>query len=540
MGRVRKEAETTELIERPSARLQIYTDSDKVPWIFAALKNQPQTTLYEGDFPEPFDKIQIVAQLAQEQLIMGAALGVGNDFNARYGSTIGSPGDLKNFLLRYPNSTFANEGQQLVVMRNQNQINGAITRVSENQIVIQRGGQAGQVTLSTENPITDLAVQIDHFTTLVQRYVNAVWNASPETDNKRARMIIGVPTLPEGAPSTYFSTFEIQAKEFKAHARPVDLNSEIGGYPDVKAAIKSIYMDMTNPDRSRTYGTQPFSNKFILVHGCEGTGKSLFPKALDKMLRERYGSKFEHFRLPLDDMLRKYGPYSAAIFDSILGHARENEKKNVPTLLHFDNLEQLVPPHQRPRGTNGNLLMFGQSTYYQSPIPPSDAEFSYYLQTLSPIMEVLRKFGHELGGESHHIVIYGESRIPRDLLPEAVKRTFRRSYDLNHPTTGDLEDILRVQIETSRKFAENTRFDPFSSDIISCLGEVALHAKDLVGRDIQQSLINIANRKKAEGKAIPECKTTAEELMIELDSMRVSRGLVIQNSMGPIGFHLPH
>lgn len=523
------------------ASLQFRIDPERVPWVYAALRNQPQVELFKGPFSEPFTDLFYIARHNQDQMMLVAALGVGSDFNSRYKETVGSLEDLTPFLHRYQRHEFSPDGRQLTVYKD-DQVHGVIARIAPDKIIVQQGGQAGQLTLPSDgsNPINPLSIYMDTFNLFLQRYIGTIWKASPETDQKRMQLTIDIPNLPEGAPSTYFSTFEIIAKEFRGRPRPLDLDDDIGGYSDVKATIRGLFLDLTQPDVSRSYGTQPFSNKFVLVTGHEGTGKSLFPKALDAMLRNHFkGKDFEHFRLPFADMLGQYGPYTAVVVKTILDHVWENERKRIPTLVHLDNVEHLVPPHQRLKETNGHLLFSSDNpSYYQPDTTPSDAEFNYYREVLNPIVNALREFGQELGGESHCVIIYGESRVPRENLPEGVTRTFRRSFDLNRPTVADLADILRVQIVTTKKFAQSTERDPFAVQIESELEKMASHAQGLNGRDIQQSLLAIATRKKAEqAKAL----ITPEEICGELDSVRLNRGLLSDKSQNKkIGFQLPY
>lgn len=528
------------LTRLPAANLQFRTEAGRVPWIYAALKNQPEVHLFSGAFPEPFTALDYIVRQNQNQLVLAAVLEVGSDFVSRYQDTVGSKEDLDPFLKRYQNHQFSPDQQQLALYNKDGQIQGIIARISPNQVIIQRGGEAGQIAppKDGENVINNLSINLDSFNLLAQRYVNAIWKASPETNQKKLQLVLDIPALPEGAAETYFSTFDIISKEFREHPRPVDLNKNIGGYPYVKAATKSLFLDLTQPDVSRKFGTQPFSNKFILVTGSERTGKSLFPKALDKMLRDYYGKDFEHWRLPLTDILSKYGHYAATIIKTVLDHVQENEKRKVPTLVHLDNLDQLLPRFQKPFDVNGNSLFTSDNSgYYQYQTPPSAAEFNYTLQTINPIVNVLREFGHELGSNSHSVIVYGESRLPRVFLPEGVIRMFRRSFSVDNPNSDDLKNILRVQINTSVDFARITGKNPFASDIESHLDQIAKSALGLNGGDIQQALINVASRKKAESDATP---TTDSDISEELNRIRMTKGLLDERTQRHIGFSLPH
>lgn len=511
-----------------TASLQFHIEPSRVPWVFAALNHQPEAILFKGGFPEPFTDLTYIAQANQGQLLFAAVLGVSEEFNSKYGQTIGSPEDLGVLLKRYPEHKFSPDGQQLIIHRN-GQVHGIIVRINEKQILVQRGGQAGQLTLFEEgvNPINNLSVQLDRSNLLLQRYVSDIWRASPETNQKKLELVLDIPALPEGASETYFSTFQIIGGEFIERPRPLDLDDDIGGYPNLKAVMKSLFMDLTDPKQSRSYGTQPFSNRFVLITGSEGTGKSLFPKALDKMLRARFTKgSFEHFRLPFANIVNKYGHYSVIIVTTILNHIAENEKNGIPTLLHLDNLEKLVPPSQRINARiNGDVI-------YQT--MPSDAEFKHSLQVINPIVEAIRKFGQDLGGDCHNIIVYGESRLPREDLPEGVSRTFRRSFRLDDPTPLDLAGILKVQTKITRRFAESTGIDPFDPSVDTGLDRMANHASGLNGRDIQQALLDIITRKKA---ADPNRSLiTVEDICQELDARRVSKGLPVDGSTRRIGF----
>lgn len=523
--------------EMPTASLQFRIEPSSVPWIYAALINQPQVELYNGDFPEPFGKLTYVLRHNQNQLALVSALQVEKNFNDRYGETIGSVEDLGPLLKRYPKYEFSPDGTQLAVFNKENQIQGVIAK-TENQITIQRGGGVGQLVLSEENsnPINNLSVVLDNFNLLIQRYVSAIWKSSPETDKKAFRLIIDIPAMPKGAPHTYFSTFEIIGNEFRGNSRPVELNEQIGGYPNVKTAVRNLFLDQTQPEKSRSNGLQPYANKFLLVTGPEGTGKSLFPKALNKMLKDYYKDKekYEYFRLPFADILRKYRPYVATLTTTILDHVRENEKKGITTLLHIDNLECLIPQYQRPKEISANLGTAEYQVYYQSQTPPSDAEFSYALQTLEPLVEVIRQFGKDIGTDSHNTIVYGETRVPREFLPEGVARTFRRTFSLDRPTPADIHDILKVQINSTKEFAQSTGRNPFADDVGSRLTEITDHALGLNGRLIQQAIVNTAIRKNVDGT---DSLITHKDICDELDNIRLTRGL-IANGLGNrrIGF----
>lgn len=513
------------------ASLQLRLDSERgVPWAYASLMHKPEVDLYNGEFPEPFTDLLYRAQHAQDQLLLTAAFGTGTEFNSRYQNTIGSPEDLAPFLKHYPQHEFRN-GDALLVVYKDGKVHGVIARTTEKQVIIQQGGQAGPLVLSPNAPgsINNLSIYLDSFNLLAQRYISAIWKASPETDQKRLQLILAVPALPEGTPITYFSTFEIVAGKYRGRPRPLDLKEDIGGYPKIKEAILGLFRDFTNPELSRQLGTHPYSNRFLGLTGKEGTGKSLFAKALDNMLRGHFGEKFEHYRLPLADMFQQHGAYTAYIVTTILNHIRENEKRGIPTLLHLDNLETLIPPHQRPKA-NGIASMSNVRVL-------SNVEFDWYMKTADPVIDALRHFGTDLGGESHWIAVLGEGRAPRVELPEAVQRTFRRVFSLQ-PTVSDLADVLRVQIRYTRGFAGKTGHEPFVPEIESMIDKIAPEAQGLVGRDIQQALLNITTRHKAEykeGEDLP--LITAEQISKELNSIRMANSPE-EKIKPPLGFQL--
>ena len=151
-----------------------------------------------------------------------------------------------------------------------------------------------------------------------------------------------------------------------------------------------------------------------------------------------------------------------------------NEKNGVPTLLYLDRLDELIPPYQR---TNG-----GSET-------PS-VEVSHSMQTRNPVINVLREFGTDLGGDIHHLIIFGESRAPRDYLPEGVQRMFRRVVSLE-PMVQDLTEIVAVQISQTRRNAEKTGHNPVSQDVDSQLERIAQRATGLTGNDIKQAILNM-------------------------------------------------
>lgn len=503
--------ERAERFTGPTAELNLRIIQDRVEGLYIALTALPEVHLYEGKFPDPFSNLTYAARLQRNQLLLTAAFGLREGFSPRTENTVGSEDDLAPFLKRYPESQFSPDRKQLVVFRD-GQVHGVIARVSEDTMVIQQGGQAGNIVLpenTLENtPVNDLGLALNDFNTLVQRYVGSIWRTSSEDRQKHLTLILNVPALPEGAQANYFSIFELVVPKFREHPRPVDLE-EIGGYTPVKTLVRGLMLDLTNPDASRSLGTQPFSNKFVLITGREGTGKSLFPKAMDVMLKNHFGDKYEHFRLPLGDMLLTYGVYTATVIETMFEQIRLNNKRRLPTLLHLDNLDALIPPNQsRDRE-----------------IPVSSAEFHYYQNTLNPIFLALRQFGRDLGGNSYSVIVYGESRMPRSELPDSIRQTFRRTFHLE-PDVKDLADILRMQIRMTRGFAEKTEHDPFMPDIDSQVDKIAASAEGATGRDVQQAILKITDRRKAIWDGQTDIPITAEEITGALNEVLITQSTI--------------
>jgi hypothetical protein len=233
-------------------------------------------------------------------------------------------------------------------------------------------------------------------------------------------------------------------------------------------------------------------------------------------------------------MLRKYGPIAAIVTATILDRVRANEKNGIVTLVQMDGLEHLIPQYQRPQEVSANLGTADYKVYYPPPTPPSEAEFNYAMQVLEPTIEVVRQFGKDVGAGSHSVIVYGESRAPRELLPLGITRTFRRAFSLDKPTAADTQDILRVQINSTKEFAQSTGRDPFAEDVESRLQEISSHAAGLNGRLIQQVMLAVATRKNVED---PESLITHNDLCDALDNVRMIRGLM-PNSGRRYGFQL--
>ncbi len=498
-GRVDSEPKTDQE-PRPRASLQLVVYPHAGEWIYAILQNQPQTELYDGSFVDPFESLNVTVTRQERQLAIVATIGVGHVFNQDHGPGIGSKNSLAPFLNRYPQSELSQDGRLLIVKRN-NQPYALISRADDDYIRIIRGGQAGQLVASDERPVNNLKVHLDEFAILTQRYVSALMKTSDGNQRQVVLDLVNKWTdLSEGTVSAYLASFEITGQRFMTHERPVDLDSEIGGFPNVKAAIRGLYLDLTDPERSRAFGTQPFSNRFILLSGAEGTGKSLFLKALNNMLQKEFGVGYQHFRLPITDILQNYGPRSRAVLESVLEHVRENEKDGITTLLHLDKLDALIPAYN------------------------NQPEYEAYTQTVAPIVMALKEFGQTLGAASHNVVVIGESRAPQAHLPEGVQRTFRRIFRLE-PTRQDLTEALAVQIRTSKSFAERTDVDPFATTIDDDLPNIISNPVGLTGRDMQQVILDITDRHKASGQNPRESKITAAEIADAISDRQSSKGI---------------
>ncbi len=121
----------------PSASFQLRIDPDRTNWLYSALATGTRVELFNGQFPEPFTKMEYVANAEQQHLVLTAALEVNASFTERYGLTVGSPKDLDPLLKRYPQALFTPDGARLGLVRD-NQVQGVITRGNQNQILIQR------------------------------------------------------------------------------------------------------------------------------------------------------------------------------------------------------------------------------------------------------------------------------------------------------------------------------------------------------------------------------------------------------------------
>ncbi len=358
---------------KPRASFQFVMSPSEVEKLHGALYVAPQAEIYNGQFIDPFSSLVMIVAKRQNQLVMQAEVEVDESFNLRYGSTIGDSEALKTLQKRYPQHQLSGDGTTFIALRKDQPV-GVIQRVDEDRIIVRRGANAGPITLSEDHPVNDLKMEMDQFLLLTQRYVTSLMQAS-DGNHREVNLVLDLPQLTEGALATYYSSFEIMAREFRARHRTLDLATEIGGFEKVKTVMRSLFIDLTDPDTSRKFGNQPFSNRFVLITGAHGTGKSLFPKALDTMLSDRFGKNFEHFRLPLNDMLRKYGGSTATIVNTILDHIRENERKGITTALHIDNLEALCPPDEQA----GHAVLVK------------------HMQINEPVVTAIREFGNDLG-----------------------------------------------------------------------------------------------------------------------------------------------
>jgi len=498
---------------KPRASFQFVMPPEEIEKLHGALFSAQQVELYNGAFLEPFSALAVMVGKRQNQLVMQAILEVDTGFTQTYGQTIGNTDGLKTVQKRYPETQLSDDGTTLIVSK-KNQIHGVVQRVDDKHIVVLRGGNAGPVTLSDDQPVNDLKVEFNQFLLLTQRYITSLLQNS-DASQMEMNLVLTLPQLTEASLAAFHSSFEIMTKEFRARHRELDLDSEIGGFPNAKTAVRGLYADITDPESSRKFGNQPYSNRFLLIAGNEGTGKSLFPKALDTMLSKKYGKAFEHFRLPLGDILRKYGPSSATVVKTILDHVRANERAAVVTAIHFDTLHALCAPDEQA-GTAAMLK---------------------HMEIIEPVVTVFRDFGNDLGPSSKYVAVIGESRVSPQYLPEAVQKVFRRSITLR-PTKQDLAEALMVQVRKTRKFAEGSGIDPIDSEVDKDPTAVITDPEALTGKDIQQAILNITQRNKTSGKSPEDVKITPAEISMELAAIQIEKGLSAGRKAKSTGFNL--
>ncbi|MBI3342155.1 AAA family ATPase [Candidatus Curtissbacteria bacterium] len=400
--------------------------------------------------------------------------------------------------------------------------------MDEETILVQMGGGgAGNIELPQNNTVNTLALELTRFNLFLQRYVSAIWRSS-DASSMHLTLSLALPQLPEGAVQTYLSTPEVILAEFR---------EESVRHPRAKEAMRGLFMDLVDPQVSRSFGTKPHSDKFFLLTGREGVGKTLFTKALHWMLSERFGPRigkdFDHIRLPLSDVLTKYRALAPQVVQTVLDAVKGNEANGLPTLFHVDNLDALMAPFER----KAKLAQETGATTFVG--VPTAAEFNYEVEVLAPIRTAMREFGQQLGMNSTNVIVIGESRVSRDNLEESVTRTFRRHLHLQ-PTVADLTDILGVQIGITREFAEKTGFDPFEEDIELYLELIARETEGLTGRDIQQALTTVATANKANFDGVNRDLITVQTLTAELKNKKDSKngnGDHVQRK--PLGFVLP-
>ncbi len=494
-------ARTGQKNSQAPASLELIIGKPEQEWLYAALANTPRVDLFNGLFVDPFTAFRYTVAAVQGQLVLQAQLSVSGEFSAAFGKGIGSREMLETLLSRYDSHQFM-EGDSGLVVAKQNQPVGLIARTDEG-ITIMRGGQVGAVTLESLN---NLSVNIALFNLLVQRYVNSVWRAFPDSARVSVPISLTVPQFPDGTLQTYLSTFEIIGPQFSETSRPVTWEG-IGGHRVAKEMAKGVFVDLAEPDVSRRMGTNPYSNKPFLLTGEEGSGKSLIVKALATMMVERFGGDgFEYYRLPLAKMLVKDGQNSAAIAETIFRRSLDNEKRGIKTLVHLDNLEHLTPYSPASQQLFAN------------------PQFQYLIA--GPLVSVIKEYLLTVGTYSEHVAIVGESRIQRELLPEGVSRGFRRVSDVDKLSKEDRAEVLKVQLALSRHFAVSTGADPFDSGIDSRVTELAATAEGLNGFYMRQALLRAQDAKKAEyvstGKYGP---ITFEELSTALRHQHVEKVL---------------
>lgn len=496
--------------------LDLRTNPDNIAIINAVLQGQHQINLYEGPFPTPFNalKYAIVRQGNQAGFI--ALLRPQDAFDEKFKGGLGQKEDLEVLFRRYPESELVNDNRVLVVKKGEETV-GTIGRTNEGLVIVQMNHL-----LEPGKPVNSLSTGVTNFNLLLARYVRSVWAGDPETQNLQFAIDLNLNQIPDEALPFYFSTPEVVERLTAEHPRKVAF-SEIGGFPSVQAEFQALIVDATNPEISRMHGTKPFSNKFILLSGAEGVGKTLWVKALDTALREKFAD-LKHYRLPLSDLILKYGAQTANIVNTVFNIARENEKKGVPTIIHIDGLEQLAPASARANA-EGMINI------------TSSADIGYAAQVLNPITKVLGEFGHEVGSNSKHVIVIGESQIAREYLPEQAARTFRRAFNLV-PTIDDLRSSFEVQIAITRSFANGTS-EPIHPEVDEHLDLLAQEAAGLTSRDIQQALLGAANAKKANYDGEKFEPITIADIRAQLMILRLSRGIDGYPIKRPIGFPLP-
>lgn len=488
---------------RPSASLELRISNKQQELLFAALQHQPQIRLYDGPLPDPFSHLAYLVGNVQGQLVLAAQLKTTDDFSNHFGNSVGSIETLDGLLRKYDTSRqqiFENSAGVVVFRKGEEQ--GFLIARTEEEIVIQRGGQVGTIHLQSPN---DLVTNLNLFNLLLQRYVNAIWRDYQDTKHLQQAVVLQLPQLPEGTLQAWASTYEFVGKEFMESSRPIYFDKDVGGLPEAKEVVFALVLDTLNPEASRRMGTQPFTNKLLLLTGGEGSGKSLVVKALSTKLRDGVDGKVEEFRIPFADVIPKYQSFTAQLLKTLFEHASENEKKKVYTIVHLDNLEHLMRPQQ-------------DATY----------TVDYFSNVIAPILEVIREYSRNFGIHSDYVIVVGESRAPRESLFDAVARSFRRVVDLNRLTSEGRAEVLRIQLAQSRQFAssEGQQCEPFEGGIDARLSDLAKEADGLNGFDIKQAVISLANRKKAQYlESNAYNPATAEELKEALARQRLEKVL---------------
>lgn len=510
---------------RNNASFQVIVTPEHIGWIHAALLNTPYVELYSGGFVPPFESLSVVTSRRGNQLISQSTIKIDGEFDDQVGTGIGNDDVIRRLTKRYPQSQVSDDRNQLLLVNKRGEASGIIIRDGD-EVTVHTGGQAGQIDISDSSPVNDISVGLAKHTLLLQRYISAVLRSTDAYATQLALQLL-IPQLPEGAAQTYFSTREVVLKEFREHPRPLDLIRDIGGYQKAKDAVQSIFLDLVSPNVSRQHGTKPFSDKFILLTGREGTGKTLFAKGLDTLMRQHFNeadgkSPLEHLRVPFGDMLTKYGASTIQVLGTIFEQARENERNGVPTLIHLDGLHALISPLER----TGRVLPNGEARIRPT---PTESEFNFEIRVLGPIRGLIREFGAELGANSKHVVMFGESREERAELPESIAKTFRRTIDLD-PTVDDLGKIIDVQTTITRANAEGTGVDPFAPGFDAEIARIAKEAEGLTGFNVKQALIHVTSHNKAAWDGDTQRLVTADDLIIELRSMKgveakVKRGI---------------
>lgn len=508
---------------QPTAQFNLRLLADQTAWTHASIQNAPEVVLYSGKFPPPlFKGFRYVVASRPSGIILQAALETTDEFRDRFGRTIGDKETLAPFINKYPQVAWTDDKTTMHIF-NGDQMDGLIGLAANGTIIIQRGGPAGQIPI-TPRP-HDLANEIEPFHLMIQRLISAYWKAHPETRNRHMRLDLAIDQRPQGAAQTFYSTYENVASRFLAQARDVTTD-DIGGYAEPKAFIGSLMLDLADPKASRIVGSIPNVNKAVGITGADGVGKSLIVLAIARRMAELFKDGFKHYHLPLRDIVAEYGIFADDALKGVLDYVVALKKQGSAALVHLDNLDELVPP------TNRNpFQQEGQPT-----MVVTDNEFNKWHQVASLITTALTTFDREMARDTGNIVVIGESRLPRNLLPQNIATLFRRYFNLR-PTPADLGEMLVAQMNKTKANTRDEGIDPFDENAWQKATTLTTDLDGLTPRDIQNSILAILDRKKDayDGTLKP---ITAAEIRDELVQTRRNKS---PNTLlrTPIGFRLP-